>query len=129
MTDLSSYPVRLAEGIAGLVRVLDEHLTGAAPHQAAEILGTILDIEDGLLAGVTDLVETGSRFAQNQAHRGILPPEVWLAMGRAANELHSVGTDLDQHAATLKKLAAPPATATPAQPKPVASAMVVRRSR
>lgn len=129
MTDLSSYPIRLAEDIASLIKTLDDHLDQATPRQAAEILGKVLDPQEGLLTRVTDLVGTGSRFAQNQAHRGMLPPEVWLAMGRAANELHSVGMDLDEHADTLKQLGTPPTTASTLPPKPVASAMVVRRSR
>ncbi|MFH8293632.1 hypothetical protein [Streptomyces sp. NPDC018059] len=74
-------------------------------------------------------METGSRFAQSQAHRGMLPPEVWLAMGRAANELRSVGTDLDEHTVTIKQLGTPPAAVSTTPPNPVASAMVVRRSR
>ncbi|WP_031046001.1 hypothetical protein [Streptomyces sp. NRRL F-5650] len=129
MTDPSSYPVRLAEDIASLIKTLDDHLDQAAPRQAAEILGKVLDTEDGVLARVTDLIGTGSRFAQQQAHRGMLPPEVWLAMGRASNELASVGMDLDEHAGAIKQLGAPSATASPLPPKPVASAMVVRRSR
>ncbi|MEV5979665.1 hypothetical protein [Streptomyces sp. NPDC052114] len=129
MTDLSTYPVRLAEDITNLIKTLDDYLYQAPPSQAGEILGKVLDPEHGVLTRVTDLMSTGSRIAQNQAHRGMLPPEVWLAMGRAANELHSVGTDLDEHAATFKQLGTPPAAASTTPPKPVASAMVVRRSR
>ncbi|PZT70430.1 hypothetical protein DN402_09210 [Streptomyces sp. SW4] len=129
MTDPSSYPVRLAEDIASLIKTLDDHLDQATTRQAAEILGKVLDTEDGVLTQVTDLVGTGSRFAQRQAHRGMLPPEVWLALGRASNELASVGMDLDEHAEALKQLGAPSATASTTPPKPVASAMVVRRSR
>lgn len=129
MTDPSTYPVRLAEDIASLLKTLDDHLARASTRQAAEILGKVLDADDGILTRVTDLVGTGSRIAQGQAHRGALPPEVWLAMGRAANELHRVGVDLDEHADTLKQLGTPPATATTPPPKTVASAMVVRRSR
>ncbi|MGP9017657.1 hypothetical protein ACT1U9_04500 [Streptomyces sp. BR1] len=127
MTDPSNSAANLAKDIALRLRVLDEYLTEATPRQAAAILSEVLDLEEGLLTGVTHLVESGSRFAQSQAHRGMLPPEVWLAMGRAANELHSVGTDLDEHATTIKQLGTPPASTAP--PKPVASAMVVRRSR
>ncbi|MFG2716993.1 hypothetical protein ACGFW5_01585 [Streptomyces sp. NPDC048416] len=129
MTDLSSYPIRLAEDIAGLIKTLDDYLDQATPHQAARILGKVLDPEDGVLTRVTDLVETGTRFAQSQAHRGMLPPEVWLAMGRASNELHSVAMDLDDHADPIKQLGATPTTASTLPPSPVASAMVVRRSR
>ncbi|MFE0055278.1 hypothetical protein [Streptomyces sp. NPDC059003] len=129
MTDPSNSPVHLARDIAFRLRVLDEYLTEATPSQAAEILSEVFDLEDGLVTGVTHLVETGSRFAQGQAHRGMLPPEVWLAMGRSANELHRVGTDLDEHTDAIKQLGTPPATARTTPPKPVASAMVVRRSR
>lgn len=129
MTDPSNSAVNLAKDIAFRLRVLDEYLTEATPRHASEILSEVLDIENGLLTGATHLVETGSRFAQSQAHRGMLPPEVWLAMGRAANELHSVGTDLDEHTATIKQLGTPPAAVSTTPPNPVASAMVVRRSR
>lgn len=129
MTDPSSYPVLLAEDIASLLKTLDDHLARATPHQAAEILGKILAYEDGVLTRVTDLVSTGSRFAQSQAQRGTLPPEVWLAMGRAANALAGIGAELDDHADTLKQLGTPPTTASTPPLKPVASAMVVRRSR
>ncbi|MEI5100897.1 hypothetical protein RB200_23145 [Streptomyces sp. PmtG] len=131
MTDLSSYPVRLAQDIASLLKTLDDYLYQAEPGVAAKIFGAVLDAEDGLLTRVTDLVSTGSQFAQSQAHRGMLPPEVWLAVGRAANELHSIGRNLDEHTDSFKQLAAPPtpAPARTAPPSPAASAMVVRRSR
>lgn len=129
MSDPSSYPVRLAKDIANLLKTLDDRLYQATPRQAAEILGTVLDTKDGVLTRVTDLVGTGSRFAQSQAHRGMLPPEVWLAMGRAANELHSVGMDLDEHTDTIKQLGKPPVAVSTTPAKPVVSAMVVRRSR
>ncbi|MFD4476416.1 hypothetical protein ACFWPU_09930 [Streptomyces sp. NPDC058471] len=129
MTDPSNSAANLAKDIAFRLRVLDEYLTEATPRHASEILGEVLDIENGLLTGVTRLMETGSRFAQSQTHRGMLPPEVWLDMGRGANRLHSVGTDLDKHTDTIKQLGTPPSTASTTPPKPVASAMVVRRSR
>ncbi|MDT0488113.1 hypothetical protein [Streptomyces doebereineriae] len=43
---------------------------------------------------------------------------MWLALGRAANELDSVGEDLNEHTGTIKQLATP-----------AGSAMVVRRHR
>ncbi|WP_172381134.1 hypothetical protein [Streptomyces sp. MNP-20] len=129
MTDPSSYPVRLATDIARLLKTLDDYLYQATPREAAEVLCAVLAPEDGLLARVTGLVGTGSQFAQDQAHHGMLPPEAWLAMGRAANELADVGRDLDEHADALKQLAEPPAPARTAPPTPIASAMVIRRSR
>ncbi|MEV7888442.1 hypothetical protein ACWD3I_29755 [Streptomyces sp. NPDC002817] len=129
MTDPSSHPVRLAEHIADLLKTLDGHLAQAAPRQAAEILVKVLAYDDGVLALVTDLIATGSRFAQGQAYCGTLPPEVWLAMGRSANELGHISTELDGHADTLKQFGAPSATAGTTPAKPVPSAMVVRRSR
>ncbi|MEU4347028.1 hypothetical protein [Streptomyces sp. NPDC023838] len=129
MTNQFNFAADLAKDIAFRLRVLDECLTEATPLQASEILSEVLDIDNGLLTGVTHLVETGSRFAQSQPHRGMLPPMVWLAMGRAANELHSVGMDLDEHADAIKQLGTPPSTASTLPPTPVASAMVVRRSR
>lgn len=129
MTDLSSYPVRLAEDITGLLRMLDDHLSQASPQIAAQILGKILDPDYGVLSGMTELMETGSRFARDNVHRGALPPEVWLAMGRAANELHSVGTDLNDHTDVLRQFAKPPAPASTTPPQPVAAAVVVGRRR
>jgi hypothetical protein len=129
MTDLSSYPVRLAEDITSLLKTLDDHLAQAAPRQAAEILGTVLTYDDGVLTRVTDLIATGSRFAQDQAQRGTLPPEVWLAMGRSANELGNIGCELGGHADALRQFGAPSSAVGTTPVKPVPSALVVRRSR
>ncbi|MVO90304.1 hypothetical protein GPA10_37535 [Streptomyces sp. p1417] len=129
MTDPSTYPVRLAEDIASLIETLHEHLCQATRAEAGEILGTVLDPEDGVLSRLTDLLGTGSRFAQNQAHNGMLPPEVCLAMGRTVNELNSVGEDLAEPVDSFKKVAAQPSATHAFPPKPAASAMVVRRSR
>ncbi|WP_217550011.1 hypothetical protein [Streptomyces sp. GbtcB6] len=128
MTAPPSHPVRLAEDIASLLKNLNDQLAQATPRQAAEILGTVLTYDDGVLALVTDLIATGSRFAQGQAHRGSLPPEVWLAMGRCANELGHINAELDGHTDALKQLGAR-STAGTTPTKPVPSAMIVRRSR
>ncbi|MFI7102742.1 hypothetical protein ACIBK8_25680 [Streptomyces sp. NPDC050161] len=129
MTDYSHYPLRLADDIARLTAELNEHLYRAAPDQSAEILGRALDAEDGILGKVTQLMITGSHFAKRQAEAGALPPEVCLALGRAANELHDISLDLDEHAGDLERLARPPdATSAPAV-KPAACDMVARRRR
>ncbi|AJC55077.1 hypothetical protein [Streptomyces sp. 769] len=129
MTDLAPHPTRLAENIARQLGQLTEHLSQAPPHQAAQILGHVLDCDEGILGRVTTLMATGSFFAKDHCERGVLPPEVWLAVGRAANELHDIGLDLDEHADTLRQLATPPAPTSTTTPKPVASALVVRRRR
>jgi hypothetical protein len=72
-------------------------------------------------------VGTSSVFAKNQAERGVLPAEVWLALGRAANELDAIGGALDEHRETLRHVSTQPA-ATAATP-PVPAPLVVRRRR
>ena len=129
MTDSNLPSVQLADAITAQLGQLRRHLALAPPHEAAQILANVLDYDTGLLGEVTELVSTGSRFAKVHSERGILPPEVWLALGRAANELNSVGADLDEHTGTIKQVAAPtPPSSRPAA-VPVASAMVVRRRR
>ncbi|MEW1632719.1 hypothetical protein AB0469_01435 [Streptomyces sp. NPDC093801] len=119
-------PVQLARHIAQQIDVLNEHLATAPPRQAAQILGQVLDPEEGVLGSLTTLVATGSHFAKHHATAGTLPPEVWLALGRAANELNDIGLDLDEHADALHQLTRPPATTTA---PPTASALVARRHR
>ncbi|WP_328865144.1 hypothetical protein [Streptomyces sp. NBC_00304] len=128
MTDLSSFPVRLAEDISSLLRTLNDHLTQASPQHAARIIGAVLDPDDGVLTRVSELMETGSRFARDTVHRGALPPEVWLAMGRATHQLRDVGTDLNDHSDVLRQFGKSPVPAGTVPPKQP-SAMVVRRRR
>ena len=73
------------------------------------------------------VVATGSVFAKDQAERGALPAEVWLALGRASNELHDITLDLDEHKDTLRHVGTQPAT-TAAKP-PAPAPLVVRRHR
>ncbi|MFJ5546688.1 hypothetical protein [Streptomyces sp. NPDC093225] len=119
-------PETLIRHITQQIALLNEHLITARPQQAARILGRVLDIEEGILGGLTALMATGSRFAQDRAIAGDLPPEVCLALGRAANELHDIGLDLDEHAEDLHRFSQAPAVATV---PPVASALVARRHR
>ncbi|ELS55898.1 hypothetical protein [Streptomyces viridochromogenes] len=129
MTDSNLPSVQLADAITAQLGQLRRHLALAPPHEAAQILATVLDYDTGLLGEVTELVSTGSRFAKVNSERGVLPPEVWLALGRAANELNSVGANLNEHTGTIKQVAAPtPPSSSPAA-APVASAMVIRRRR
>lgn len=119
-------PDTLTRHIAQQIALLNEHLVSAPPRQAARIIGQVLDPEDGILGQLTTLMVTGSRFAQDRATAGVLPPEVWLALGRAANEFNDIGLDLDDHVEDLRRLAqAPAATPVPA----AASALVARRHR
>ncbi|MFF3556141.1 hypothetical protein ACFYXL_22365 [Streptomyces tsukubensis] len=129
MTDPTPDALQLAGDIARRIDQLAEHLTAAPPPLAAQIIATVLDPEDGVLGRFTTLVATGSHFAKSHAEHGLLPPEVWLALGRAANELHDIGLDLDEHTDTLRELARPtsPGT-TPSVAKP-ASPLVTRRRR
>lgn len=129
MTDPSVHPVRYAQEIADQIGRLSEHLAIVPPREAAHILATVLDQDVGVLGRFTALMATGSQFAKHHSKRGILPPEVWLAVGRAANELHSIGQDLDEHVEQLDAIANPAAPPLSATPTPVASALVVRRRR
>ncbi|MET8683706.1 hypothetical protein ABZV77_05775 [Streptomyces sp. NPDC004732] len=129
MTDSNLPSIQLANAITAQLGQLRRHLALAPPHEAAQILANVPDYDTGLLGEVTELVGTGSRFAKNHSERGILPPEVWLALGRAANELNSVGVDLNEHTGTIKQVAAPTPPSSKPATVPVASAMVLRRRR
>ncbi|MFD8590803.1 hypothetical protein ACFV1B_14855 [Streptomyces sp. NPDC059637] len=129
MTDPMPCSVALAEDITHRLGQLTEYLAQAPPRQAAQILGKVLDSDEGILGQVTALLATGSYFAQHHARIGTFPPEVWLALGRASNKLHDIGLDLDEHLADIQRLAASATAANAAAPKPVASDMVVRRRR
>jgi hypothetical protein len=119
--------VRLADEITRQLGQLAEHLAQLPPHEATQVIARVLDPDDGVLGGVTHLVGTSSVFAKNQAERGVLPAEVWLALGRAANELDAIGGALDEHRETLRHVSTQPA-ATAATP-PVPAPLVVRRRR
>lgn len=129
MTDSNLPSVQLAEAIAGQLGQLRRLLALAPPHEAAQILAGVLDYDTGILGEVTQLVEAASRFAKVHSERGVLPPEVWLALGRAANELDSVGGDLAEHTGTIKQVARPTTPSSRPAAAPVASAMVIRRRR
>ncbi|MCZ1006860.1 hypothetical protein [Streptomyces lydicus] len=129
MPDPTPYAVALAEDIAHRLGQLTEHLGQAPPRQAAQILDKVLDAEEGILGRTTGLMATGSSFAQHHAQAGSFPPEVWLALGRAANELNDICLDLDEHADDIRRLALPPGTEHAVAAKPVASDMVIRRRR
>ncbi|MFK0121167.1 hypothetical protein [Streptomyces sp. NPDC090994] len=127
MSDPATYPVRLADEITRRLGQLADHLSQLAPPQAAQVIARVLDPDAGVLAGVTHLVATGSVFAKDQAEQGALPAEVWLALGRASNELYDISLDLDEHQDTLQRVAAQPAAATAKLPVP--APLVVRRRR
>ncbi|MDF9868689.1 hypothetical protein OKW18_000827 [Streptomyces pratensis] len=120
-------PVELADDITRRLGQLADHLSQLPPPQAAQVIARILDPDDGVLGGITHLVITGGVFAKDQAERGLLPPEVWLALGRASNELHDITLDLDEHQATLRQVGTQPST-TAAKP-PAPAPLVVRRRR
>ncbi|MFF3125884.1 hypothetical protein ACFVRD_26950 [Streptomyces sp. NPDC057908] len=117
------YADYLADTIARQLTQLADHLSQLPADQVPQLLGRVLDPDDGVLGRFTGLLVAGSAFAKDRAERGALPPEVWLALGRAANELHDIGLDLDEHTDSLT-------TGTPSVAKPaVASPLVVRRHR
>jgi hypothetical protein len=121
------YPVWLTDEVTRLLGQLADQLAHAPSREATQLVARILNPDDGILAGVTRLVATGSIFAKDQAERGALPPDVWLALGRASNELDAIGCDLDEHRETLRNVSTQPATiaSTPPAPAP----LVVRRHR
>ncbi|BCM71249.1 hypothetical protein EASAB2608_06583 [Streptomyces sp. EAS-AB2608] len=117
----------LADEITRRLAQLSRALDQLPADQALKVIAHILNPDDGVLGRFTQLVEAGSRFAKDQAERGALPAEVWLALGRAANELYGIGCDLDDHKDTLVQLGtrAGPAPAKPVVPAP----LVARRHR
>lgn len=127
MSHPAPYPVRLADEITRQLGQLADHLSQLPPPQAAQVIARVLDPDVGVLGGVTHLVATGSHFAKDQAEQGTLPAEVWLALGRASNELHDITFDLDEHQDTLQRVGTHPAT-TAAKP-PAPAPLVVRRRR
>ncbi|MFE0680540.1 hypothetical protein ACFW17_07020 [Streptomyces sp. NPDC058961] len=127
MSPSTSHPVNLVEEITRQLGLLTDHLAQLPPHEAMQVIARVLDPDDGLLDSVTGLVSVGSTVAMTQAKRGVLPAEVCLALGRATNDLDAIGTDLDEHRATLREVATKPTT-TAATP-PVPAPLVVRRRR
>ncbi|WP_405734817.1 hypothetical protein OG607_41150 [Streptomyces sp. NBC_01537] len=121
MTDSTPYPVRLARDISRQIDQLSEHLAQAKPQQAAQIIVQVLDAEDGIIARLTALVTTGSHFAKDHARTGTFPPQMWLVLGRAANDLHDLCLDLDEHADDFGLLTDTPITAVTG-PAPSATA-------
>ncbi|OKI09423.1 hypothetical protein A6A06_01580 [Streptomyces sp. CB02923] len=127
MSHPTPYAGQLADEITRQLGQLADHLAQLPPHEAPQAIARILDPDDGVLGGVTHLVATGSVFAKTEAERGALPAEVWLALGRASNELNDIALDLDEHCEALRRISARPTTAT-AKP-PVPAPLVVRRRR
>ncbi|MFD3589777.1 hypothetical protein [Streptomyces sp. NPDC058683] len=127
MSHPAPYPVRLADEITRQLGQLADHLSQLPPPQAAQVIARVLDPDNGVLGGVTHLVATGSMFAKNQAELGALPAEVWLALGRASNELGDISLDLDEHKDTLRRAGTQPAATVAKPPAPVP--LVVRRHR
>ncbi|MEH0468599.1 hypothetical protein QA943_07010 [Streptomyces sp. B21-097] len=127
MSHPTPYLARLADEITRQLGQLADHLSQLPPPQAAQIIARVLDPDAGVLGGVTHLVATGSVFAKDQAERGALPAEVWLALGRASNELHDITLDLDEHQDALKHVGTQPATIAAKPPAP--APLVIRRRR
>ncbi|MFE9686758.1 hypothetical protein [Streptomyces sp. NPDC006285] len=119
-------PIALADDIASQLGRLASQLAQLPPAQATRVIARVLDPDNGVFGRITQLVITGSRFAENQAERGTLPAQVWLALGRAANELNDIALDLDEHHVTLRHLANQPAL-TAGKPSAPASPVFGRR--
>ncbi|MFJ8794576.1 hypothetical protein [Streptomyces sp. NPDC102462] len=127
MSHPTPYPVRLADEVTRQLCQLADHLAQLPSHQAMQVIARVLDPDDGVLGGITHLVVTGSMFAKDQAERGTVPAEVWLALGRASNELNDIALDLDEHLGTLRNLRTE--TAITAEKPPTPAPLVVRRRR
>lgn len=127
MSHPATYAVQLTDEITRQLVQLADHLSQLPPPQAAQVLARVLDPDTGILGGVTHLVCTGSAFAKDAAERGTLPAEVWLALGRASNELGDIALDLDEHKDTLLNVGAQPTALTAKPPTP--APLVVRRRR
>ncbi|MGW6393100.1 hypothetical protein ACWFR1_21905 [Streptomyces sp. NPDC055103] len=128
--DPQTYGTYQAINIASRLELLNQYLTqqGLTPPDTVQVLEHTFAPEDGVLAQVTALVTAASRFAQDQATRGLLPPEVWLALGRAANELRDIGLDLEEHIYPLSAAARSRSSGEAAKP-PAPVPLVVRRHR
>ncbi|MFC8708867.1 MULTISPECIES: hypothetical protein [unclassified Streptomyces] len=126
MPPLTAYSVKLADEIARQLGKLTYDLHQLPAEQAMEVTARLLAPETGALARVTSLMVTGSVRAKDLAERGLLPAEVCLALGRAANELDDIALDLGEHADALATAGSPPA---PAATPPAPAALVVRRHR
>ncbi|MFJ6709058.1 MULTISPECIES: hypothetical protein [unclassified Streptomyces] len=127
MSHPTPYPLRQADEITRQLGQLADHLSQLPPPQAAQVIARVLDPDKGVLGGITHLVATSSMFAKNQAEQGALPAEVWLALGRASNELGDISLDLDEHKDTLQRVGTQPAATVAKAPAPVP--LVVRRHR
>ncbi|MBY8847100.1 hypothetical protein [Streptomyces sp. SP2-10] len=118
---------RLTAEITQRLAYLSTDLHQLPADEAVRVIARILNPDDGILGAFTQLVEAGSRLAQQQAERGALPTEVWLSLGRAANELHSIGLDLDDHKDTLVQFGTQAGLAASKPPAP--APLVARRRR
>ncbi|MGW4197103.1 hypothetical protein [Streptomyces sp. NPDC005004] len=127
MSHPSPDPLKLADEITRQLSRLADRLSQLPPSQATQVIARVLDADNGVFGGITHLMITGSRFAKDQAERGELPAEVWLALGRAANMLDDMVFDLDEHQETLRRISTQPTTIAATPPTPVP--LVVRRRR
>ncbi|MEK8146168.1 hypothetical protein NKH18_48000 [Streptomyces sp. M10(2022)] len=128
MTDSNLPSVQLAESIAGQLGQLRRLLALAPPHEAAQILAGVLDYDTGILGEVTQLVETGSRFAKVHSEHGVLPPRSgWPSAAPPTNSTAWAATSPNTLARSSRWPSPPPSSRPTAAP--VASAMVIRRRR
>lgn len=121
------YPFWLVDEISRHLGQLSAHLADLPARQATQVIARVLDPKAGVLNGVAQLVGTSGTFAKREAERGAFPPEVWLALGRAANELDAIGDDLDDHREAIAAAGTRPISTAAVQPAP--TPLVVRRRR
>ncbi|MGK4906420.1 hypothetical protein [Streptomyces albus] len=106
----------LAFEIADQMGRLIDDLPRVPPRQTAKVLEDVLFADDGILKRTADLLATASHHTRELSRAGHLHPEIPLALALAANTVHDVQIDLDEHADELQRLAKPPVTtAQPAQ--------------
>lgn len=122
MTNIPTDPVLLARDIAHDLGRLTEHLSQADAQQAALILETVLDGDEGVLDRLSMLLATASHYTR--AAEGTFTPELCLALGHATNALHDISLDLDEHTGEIHLRASradniPAAQVTASTPTPV----------
>ncbi|MFB7630518.1 hypothetical protein ACFC0M_06155 [Streptomyces sp. NPDC056149] len=127
MPELTAPSVQIADSLTHQLAHLARQIALLPPHDATQLIARVIEPDTGVLGGFTRLIDTSSRFAKHQAEQGALPPEVALDLGRASNDLHSIGDDLAEHLPTFQQVTTRPPMASAVLPAP--APLVVRRRR
>jgi hypothetical protein len=112
-----TFTVALAQSAARRIDRLAEHLASAGPDETRQILGDVLDAEDGVLGRVVTLLAVASYRAQHHND-----PHAAAVYAQIANDLHDLVLRLD---ADLNPAPALPAGAS----SPTTTPAPVRRAR